>query len=57
MHIVQAPFDEMLAIVGEQAVAFLAEARPRTADDLFGLERLFLVQHLIYRTALRESRE
>jgi hypothetical protein len=34
----QAPFAEVLAVVGQQAIAILAYARTRTPHDFIGIE-------------------
>src|SRR5271168_1020016 len=35
-HAAETPVAEMLAVIGQQAIITLAEARPGTSDDLFG---------------------
>lgn len=35
-HAAETPVAEMLAVIGQQAIVTLAEARPGTSDDLFG---------------------
>lgn len=57
MHVVQTPFDEMLAIVGEQPVTFFAESRARPADRLGGGNAGLTVLDDEYRPPAGELRE
>ena len=47
-HAAETPVAEMLAVIGQQAIVTLAEARSGTSDDLFGrIRRLRVVRQRV----------